>query len=91
MRVFDSRFKPGAKVPMHWHPAHLVYALSDYKMKHTLPDAAPVERELKTGQAIWSESVTHMAENTGTTETHSLVIELKEQAKSAEKKKDNNG
>jgi len=75
--MLDVRVKPGEKVPMHSHPANVVYFLSDSKVKFTYPDGRTEEREGKVGQAGWSEAVTHAAENVGTTELHVLNIELK--------------
>ncbi len=77
VRMLDVRVKPGEKVPMHSHPANVVYFLSDSKVKFTYPDGRTEEREGKVGQAGWSEAVTHAAENVGTTELHVLNIELK--------------
>ena len=36
------------------------------------------------GSAVWSEAVTHAAENIGTTELHEVQTELKESAKKSE-------
>jgi len=83
VRVLDVRVKPGGKVPMHSHPAYVVYFLSDGKTRFTYPDGKTEEREGKAGAAAWSEAVTHAAENVGTTELHVLNIELKGTAKAA--------
>ena len=77
VRVLDVRVQPGQKVPTHSHPAYVVYALSDFKVKFTYPDGRTAERDGKAGQATWREGETHAAENVGTTELHILNIELK--------------
>lgn len=77
VRVVEVQAKPGEKIPMHSHPPYIVYALSAGKVKHTSPDGKIKEREVKTGEAGWNEAETHVSENTGTTEVHVLVIELK--------------
>jgi len=69
--------KPGEKIEMHSHPANTLYALTSGKAKFTLADGRREERELKAGQAVWSDAVTHSSENTGTGEGRVLVIELK--------------
>ena len=69
--------KPGEKLEMHSHPAHVLYCLTSHKVKFTSPDGKAQEREFKAGQAIWSDAVTHSTEVTGTTESRVLVIELK--------------
>jgi len=81
VRVLDVRVKPGEKVPMHSHPANVVYFLSDSKTKFTYPDGKTEEREGKAGAAIWSEAVTHATENVGAAMLHVVQIELKGAAK----------
>ena len=77
VRVLDVRVKPGEKVPMHSHPANVVYFLSDAKTKFTYPDGKTEEREGKAGAAVWSEAVTHATENVGAAMLHVVQIELK--------------
>ena len=77
VRVIRVVTKPGEKIEMHSHTANIVYALSSGKAKFTLADGRREERELKAGQAVWSDAVTHSSENTGTGEGRVLVIELK--------------
>jgi beta-alanine degradation protein BauB len=78
VRVFDVRFKPGQKAVMHRHPDHIIYVLSDGKLKLTLPDGTSQEIPLKAGQTLWIGAGPHATENVGTTEAHNLAIELKE-------------
>lgn len=77
VRVVEVVQKPGEKLAMHSHPANIVYAFASAKAKYTTPDGKTHERELKAGQAVWSDGVTHSSENVGTTESRVLVIELK--------------
>ncbi len=85
VRVIEVNVKPGEKIPMHSHQANLVYALSTAKVKHTYPDGKSDEREITAGVAVWSDPVTHASENTGTTDTRVLVIELKKPQKMQKK------
>ena len=87
VRVLDVRVQPGQKVPMHSHPAYVVYALSDFKVKFTYPDGKAAELDGKAGEAMWREAETHAAENVGTTELHVLNIELKGPSKRRPQKK----
>lgn len=77
VRVVRVVIKPGEKLAMHSHGANIVYALTSGKTKYTFPDGKTEEREVKAGTAVWSDSVTHSAENIGTAETRALVVELK--------------
>jgi len=77
VRVVRVVLQPGEKLPMHSHPANVVYSLSEGKAKYTLTDGKTEEREVKAGQTTWSEAGSHSTENTGTTESRALVFELK--------------
>jgi beta-alanine degradation protein BauB len=81
VRVLEVRIKPGEKIPMHSHPAHLTYALSDAKGEYTSPDGKSTIGEAKTSSVFWSEPVTHSSVNVGNTEIHALVVELKDPPK----------
>lgn len=81
VRVLGVQVKPGEKVGMHSHPASIVYYLSDAKIRFTYPDGRTEERECKAGTAVWSEAVTHAAENVGIAELHEVQTELKGAAK----------
>jgi quercetin dioxygenase-like cupin family protein len=77
VRVVRVVMKPGEKLEMHSHSAYILYSLAGGKVKYTSADGKTEEREAKAGQAVWREAETHSSENVGTTETRSLVIELK--------------
>lgn len=77
VRVIQVVLKPGEKLPMHSHPANIVYTENSGKAKYTFAGGKTEEREAKAGQATWSEAISHSTENTGTTETHALVVEIK--------------
>jgi quercetin dioxygenase-like cupin family protein len=80
VRVLAVRIKPGEKVPMHSHPASVSYVLSDGKLRITLADGKTVDKEPKAGTATWSDAVTHIVENTGTSDFTQVQIELKNAA-----------
>ena len=77
VRVLEVRIKPGEKIPMHSHPPHLTYTLSDFKGKYSTPDGENTLNLGKTNAWSWTESITHDSENVGTTEIHAFAIELK--------------
>jgi quercetin dioxygenase-like cupin family protein len=77
VRVLEVRHKPGAKEPMHSHPAYVAVFLSATRLKATMPDGKTAERDRKAGEVLWSEAVTHAVENVGTADQHVIVIELK--------------
>jgi hypothetical protein len=77
VRVLEVLHKPGAKEPMHSHPAGVVVSLSASTMKATTPDGKTLQRDWKVGEVRWGEAITHAVENVGTTDQHIIVIELK--------------
>jgi len=85
VRVLEVRIKPGEKIPMHSHPAHVTYALSDVKGEYTSPDGKSTTNEAKTNSVFWSEPVTHSSVNVGSTEIHAIVVELKDPPKKTSK------
>ena len=76
VRVLDLFLKPGDKVAMHYHPDHVIYVLNGGRAKLTSSGKTEV-MEMKNGQAIFLKSLSHDAENTGKTDLHLLVTELK--------------
>ncbi|CAN5554954.1 hypothetical protein BH18VER2_BH18VER2_02730 [soil metagenome] len=81
VRVLEVRIKPGEKEPMHSHPPGVIYALSEAKIKSTLPDGKNEEIAVKTGEARWREATTHAVENIGTTDIRAFVVESKKAKK----------
>lgn len=64
-------------VGKHSHPAHLTVALSDAKVRITLPDGQRIEASNRLGDVFWSEAETHTVENVGDGVVRALIIELK--------------
>ena len=81
VRVLEYRDQPGEKTHPHRHPAFVLYAMSPFKRKLTLPDGKTMVREFKAGDVLYSDDQTHIGENVGTTPTHVIMVELKEPAK----------
>lgn len=76
VRVFDVRFKPGAVAKMHGHPDHVVYVVSDAKLRLVMPNGTSQDIEVKAGQALFLPAGPHETTNIGSTEGHNVVIEL---------------
>lgn len=78
-RLCEVSFKPGATIPSHSHPQHLVYALTPGKLRiHTVGAAEPADVEVTAGQAMWLNAETHRGTNTGDAELRLLVVEFKQ-------------
>ena len=65
-------------VGKHSHPAHLTVALSDAKVRITLPDGKSIVATNKPGDVFWSEAETHTVENIGGNEMRALIVEYKD-------------
>jgi beta-alanine degradation protein BauB len=81
VRVLEYRDKPGEKTTMHVHPDFVVVARSAFKRRLTLPGGKTLVREFKPGEVLWTDGQSHIGENIGDTDTHVLIIELKEPRK----------
>jgi quinol monooxygenase YgiN/quercetin dioxygenase-like cupin family protein len=77
VRVLDFALRKGAKETMHAHPAHVVYVVSGFRIRFTLPGGKTVVRETKAGDVLYSDAVTHASENIGDGDAHGVLVELK--------------
>ena len=83
VRVLEYRDSPGARTTPHSHPDSVMVTLSDFDRRLTVGDSSR-DVSLVAGQANWLPAQTHMGENTGTTPTHVLFVELREPGAGAE-------
>jgi quercetin dioxygenase-like cupin family protein len=83
VRVYEIRAKAGDKIALHYHPAMVVVALSNCKLKVTSADGKAQEVEVKEGDTNWSEAQSHVSQFL--TDTRLLVIEMKEPQKKEKK------
>jgi len=63
---------------MHHHKDFVLYALCPFKRRLTFDDGIIAVREFKGGEIMWSDEQSHIGENIGETNTHVLIVELKE-------------
>jgi hypothetical protein len=80
-RVLEFVSRPRTEVcgvGKHSHPAHLTVALSDARVRVTLPDGKKIVATNKPGDVFWSEAETHTVENIGGNEVRALIIEYKD-------------
>jgi beta-alanine degradation protein BauB len=77
VRVLEATLAPGEKEQMHSHPAYVIYVLEGGKTRNHSADGKTSESELKTGDVVYRDPLTHWAENIGTTTMHLILVELK--------------
>jgi len=63
---------------MHHHKDFILYVLSPFKRRITFADGKTVFREFKGDEIMWPDEQSHIGENIGETNTHILIVELKE-------------
>ena len=77
VRILETRYGPGVKSDMHSHPDLAVVILTPAKAKFTLADGQTIDMELQAGESVFMEAQEHTVENTGTSEIHAILVELK--------------
>jgi beta-alanine degradation protein BauB len=77
VRVLEVRIKQGAKSEMHSHPKSVAICLNDQRLRFTFPNGKSEDADLKRGQSVWLDGISHAVENTGTEDVSSVVVELK--------------
>jgi quercetin dioxygenase-like cupin family protein len=81
VRVLEYYSKPGLGLcghGRHFHPGHLVFALTPAKAKVTLPDGRVIIAEDKAGDIFWAPAGTHTVENVGSTPVRAYLVEPKD-------------
>jgi hypothetical protein len=79
VRVLEYRDRPGDRTSPHNHPDSVMYTLSSFERRLRHGDRE-TEVQMPAGRAGWLAAQDHCGENTGTTDTHVLFVELKEPA-----------
>ena len=77
VRVLEVQIKQGAKSEMHSHPKSVAICLNDQRLRFTFPNGKSEDTDLKRGQAVWIDGLSHAVENVGNEDVSSVVVELK--------------
>ena len=77
VRVLEAELPPGVKEQVHSHPAYVIYVLAGGRYRNYAADGKTTEGELKTGEVVYRDPLTHAAENIGNTTMHMILVELK--------------
>jgi quercetin dioxygenase-like cupin family protein len=77
VRVLEANLPPGVKEQVHSHPAYVIYVLEGGKYRNYASDGKTTEGELKSGEVLYRDPLTHAAENIGNTTMHMILVELK--------------
>ena len=80
VRVMEATLPPGVKEAVHSHPAYVIYVLEGGRYRNYASDGKITEGELKSGDVLFREPLTHAAENIGDKPLHMILVELKGEA-----------
>jgi len=78
VRVLEYRDRPGDRTRPHGHPDSVMVTLSTFRRRLHGGDGRQADVDLPAGQVRWIGAQEHAGENIGTTESHSVFVELKE-------------
>ena len=77
VRVLEVRIKQGAKSEMHSHPKSVAICINDQRLRFTFPNGKSEDTNLKRGQTVWLDGISHAVENIRNEDASSVVVELK--------------
>ena len=78
VRVLEAELPAGVKEAVHSHPTYVIYVIAGGKVRNYSADGKTTsEAELKAGDVIYREPLTHASENIGTTTIHLIMVEMK--------------
>ena len=77
VRVLEVRIKQGAKSEMHSHPKSVAICINDQRLRFTFPNGKSEDADLRRGQTVWLDGISHAVENVGNEDVSSVVVELK--------------
>jgi quercetin dioxygenase-like cupin family protein len=80
IRVLEATLPPGVREQVHSHPAYVIYVLEGGRYRNYASDGKTTEGELKTGDVLYRDPLTHAAENIGDKAMHMILVELKGEA-----------
>ena len=83
VRVLDYTDVPGDRTTPHVHPNSVMVTLTDFQRRLITP-AGDRDVVMAANQAVWLPAQRHAGENTGTTPTHNILVELKGAAAGSE-------
>ena len=79
VRVLEYSDEPGTISTPHRHPDSVMVTLSAFSRRLSTGERS-FDTEQPAGAARWLPAQEHFGENTGTTQTHAIFVELKEPA-----------
>ncbi len=77
VRILETRYGHGVKTEVHSHPDLVAVAITPAKAKLSLTDGQVLDLDFQVGESFFVPGQEHTVENTGTSEFHAILVELK--------------
>jgi hypothetical protein len=77
VRVLRAKIAARTKSKMHSHPANVVIALTPAHVKSVSGDGKTGELNVKKGEVVWRDALSHQSENLGKQPLEVIIVELK--------------
>lgn len=77
VRVMEAVIPPGHKEKQHTHPPYVTYVLNGGNVRMHFADGTTRDLTFTTGEARFTDTVTHWAENIGTSTIRALLVEMR--------------
>src|ERR1044072_9361369 len=77
VRVLRVHYGPHEKSVWYYHPSGVAIAVTDSRVKFTLPGNKLQEKTMKAGETMWTPAGRHLPENLGDSDFEVIMIELK--------------
>jgi beta-alanine degradation protein BauB len=77
--VLEYRDEPGQATRPHRHPDSVMYTLSSFDRRLVDEDGGCRDVTLEAGEVRWLDAQVHSGETVGSTATHVLFVELKDE------------
>jgi quercetin dioxygenase-like cupin family protein len=78
VRVLEILVPPGEATGMHDHPSYVAYNITAARVRFTFADGSQRDVDVKQGDTVWSEALSHDFHNVGDTVSHGVIVELKQ-------------
>ena len=73
----EAVLPPGLKEKQHTHPPYAMYILTGGRARMHFPDGSTRDAQFNSGEARFSDKITHWAENTGTSTIRIILVEMR--------------
>ena len=77
VRVLEYRDTPGARTNRHHHPDSVMIPLAGFE-RRLVHGEREADLSYEPGAALWVPAESHIGENIGSTDSHAILVELKD-------------